>query len=92
MAEMMQEMPGTPMGQEAGGGDVGDKISGLLAAAQMLGDSVSQSEAVPPEVREQVASVTEQYVTVMSQVMAGAGVQPAETIPGAQPVAPQGAI
>jgi hypothetical protein len=89
---MMAVEQGVPEGQvEQGGGGAAEQVAGLLGAAEFLRDRIVESPDVPDELKQAVAQATAQYVQVIGQVIGGGqAAQPAETIPGAQPVTPQG--
>lgn len=92
MADGMQE-GGAPQGANPA-----ELVQGVVQAAQIILDGVSQAEGVPPEAKEALAQVTEQYLGVLGQVIGGGQPQsggqpqgrPIETVPGGRPLTPSG--
>jgi len=92
MPEGMQEGGGAPQGANPA-----ELVQGVAQAAQIILEGVTQAEGVPPEAKEALAQVTEQYLGVLGQIVGGGQPQggqpqgrPVESMPGGRPLTPSG--
>ena len=87
-------MEGQGQGQ---GANPAELVQGVVQAAQIILEGVTNAEGVPPEAKDALAQATQQYVGVLGQIVGGGGQAPAqpqprqaESMPGGRPLTPSG--
>lgn len=88
-----------PDGQEMQGGPAsgGELIDGVMQATQVILEGVTSAPGVPDEAKQALAQATQQYITVLNQVVGGAAQEQGqsqprqvESVPGGRPITPSG--